>query len=79
MKDYSEIPGDYGLQMASAGKLHAIAAPVVGGINIKDQALVVQFEVINPNWLRSVSFVCKRSMISAPCHSFDCSEWLGLS
>jgi hypothetical protein len=45
VNDYSEIPGDYGLQMASAGKLHAIAAPVAGGINIKDQTLVVQFEV----------------------------------
>ena len=43
--DYSDIPGDYGLQMSSAGKLHAIAAPIEGGIHIKDQTLVIQFEV----------------------------------
>ena len=31
--------------MSSAGKLHALAAPVKGGIKIKDQTLVVQYEV----------------------------------
>ena len=31
--------------MSSPGKLHAIAAPIQGGIRIVDQTLVVQFEV----------------------------------
>jgi len=44
-EEYSVIPEDHGLKMGSAGKLHAIAAPIEGGLTVKDSTLVVQYEV----------------------------------
>ena len=43
--DYSEVSGDAGLKMASPGKLHAMAAPIEGGLAVKDSTIVVQYEV----------------------------------
>lgn len=44
-EDYTLTPGDHGLKMGSAGRLHAIAAPIEGGLRVADKTLVVQYEV----------------------------------
>ena len=43
--DYSEVTGDSGLKMGSPGKLHAMASPIEGGLEVKDSTLVVQYEI----------------------------------
>mmetsp|Transcript_39604 Transcript_39604/g.61787 ORF Transcript_39604/g.61787 Transcript_39604/m.61787 type:complete len:552 (+) Transcript_39604:50-1705(+) len=44
-ENYSETPEDSGLMMNSAGKLHAIAAKVDPAAEVKDETLVIQYEI----------------------------------
>jgi len=43
--NYSEVPGDAGIKMNSAGKRHAMARALTSSLEIKDSTLVVQYEV----------------------------------